>query len=54
MSRLAGPLLLLVASLAAISTFSRGLGLADTVGMLVCGTLAGGALATLAGRRRTR
>jgi hypothetical protein len=47
------PLVLLIAALAGILLFSRGLRLVDTVGMLACGVVAGGSLAALAaGRRR--
>ena len=46
------PLILLIVSLAGIVRFSQGLSLVDTVGMLVCGAVAGAALAALAARRR--
>jgi hypothetical protein len=47
------PLVLLIAALAGALLFSRGLRLVDTVGMLTCGVIAGGALAAIAaGRRR--
>jgi len=48
------PIILLIAALAGIVVFSRGLRLVDTVGMLTCGLIAGGALAAIAaGRRRS-
>jgi hypothetical protein len=47
------PLVLLIAALAGIALFSRGLRLVDTLGMLACGVVAGGSLAAIAaGRRR--
>jgi hypothetical protein len=47
------PFVLLIAALAGILLFSRGLRLVDTVGMLTCGVIAGGSLAAIAaGRRR--
>jgi hypothetical protein len=47
------PVLLLIGSLAGIVHFSRGLRIVDTIGMLVCGLIAGGSLAAIAaGRRR--
>jgi hypothetical protein len=48
----AAPILLLIASLAGIFFFSRGLGVVDTVGMLACGVIAGGSLAAIAAARR--
>jgi UPF0716 family protein affecting phage T7 exclusion len=45
------PLILLLVSLAGIVGFSRSLGVVATIGMLVCGTVAGGALAALAAGR---
>jgi hypothetical protein len=47
------PLLLLIVSLAGIVPFSQGLRLVDTVGMLVCGAIAGASLAALALRLRS-
>jgi hypothetical protein len=46
------PFVLLVAAVAGVVLFSRGLRLLDTVGMLACGVVAGGALAAIAARRR--
>jgi hypothetical protein len=47
------PVVLLIAALAGVILFSRGLRLVDTVGMLACGVIAGGSLAAIAaGRRR--
>jgi hypothetical protein len=46
------PILLLIGSLAGIVFFSRGLRLVDTVGMLICGLVAGGALAAIAAGRK--
>jgi hypothetical protein len=45
------PLILLLVALAGIVTFSQGFRLVDTVGLLVCGVVAGAALAALARRR---
>jgi len=43
----------LIAALAGVFFFSRGLRWIDTVGMLTCGVIAGGSLAAIAaGRRR--
>jgi ABC-type uncharacterized transport system permease subunit len=42
----------MIAALAGIIVFSRGLRVVDTVGMLVCGVVAGGALAAIAAARR--
>jgi hypothetical protein len=47
------PVVLLIAALAGVILFSRGLRIIDTVGMLACGVIAGGSLAAIAaGRRR--
>jgi len=46
------PVVLLIAALAGVILFSRGLRLVDTVGMLACGVIAGGSLAAIAARRR--
>jgi hypothetical protein len=43
---------LLIAALAGILFFSRGLRLIDTIGMLACGAIAGGSLAAIAAARR--
>ena len=44
---------ILIAALAGILFFSRGLRIVDTVGLLACGVIAGGSLAAIAaGRRR--
>jgi UPF0716 family protein affecting phage T7 exclusion len=49
------PLVILALALAGIAIFSRGLGVADTAGLLVCGAVAGASLAAIADpRRRTR
>jgi UPF0716 family protein affecting phage T7 exclusion len=49
------PVLVLAAALAGIVWFSRGLGIGDTVGLLVCGVVAGASIAAVVtGRRRTR
>ena len=46
-------IVILIAALAGILFFSRGLRLVDTVGLLACGVIAGGSLAAIAaGRRR--
>ena len=45
-------MLLLAASLAGVVVFLQGLRVIDTVGVLVCGAVAGGALATLAAARQ--
>jgi hypothetical protein len=48
------PIILLIAALAGVVVFSRGLRIVDTVGMLACGVIAGGSLAAIAaGRRRS-
>jgi hypothetical protein len=48
------PLILLAVALIGIIVFSRGMRVVDTVGMLTCGAIAGGALAAIAAwRRRT-
>ena len=52
LGRRAVPVILLIASLAGIAFFSRGLRLIDTVGMLACGLIAGGSLAAIAANRR--
>jgi len=44
------PLTLLLVALAGIIGFSQGFRLIDTVGLLVCGVVAGAALASLAAR----
>jgi hypothetical protein len=46
------PLVLLLVTLAGVVIFSAGFRLIDTVGLLVCGIVAGAALAALARRRR--
>jgi hypothetical protein len=46
------PVVLLIAALAGVVLFSRGLRLVDTVGMLACGVIAGGSLAAIAANRR--
>jgi len=46
------PLTLLLVALAGIIGFSQGFRLIDTVGLLVCGVVAGAALASLAARRK--
>jgi hypothetical protein len=46
------PLLVLTAAIVGIATFSQGLRLIDTIGVLVSGAAAGAALASLAARRR--
>jgi hypothetical protein len=43
--------MLLCVALAGIVIFSQGFRLIDTIGLLVCGVVAGAALATLARRR---
>ena len=48
------PLLVLIAAVAGIVIFSRGLSAVDTIGMLVSGAAAGGALAALAAARRRK
>jgi hypothetical protein len=48
----AGPLILLIVSLAGIVRLSQGFRLVDTVGMLACGALAGASMAAIAARRR--
>jgi hypothetical protein len=48
------PLLVLAIALAGILMFSQGLRVVDTVGMLVCGVVAGAALAAIAASRRKR
>jgi uncharacterized membrane protein AbrB (regulator of aidB expression) len=45
------PLAVLAASLVAAALLSRGMGAPETTGMLACGVLAGGALASIARRR---
>jgi hypothetical protein len=45
-------LILLIAAVAGILFFSRGLRLVDTVGLLACGVIAGGSLAAIAAARR--
>ena len=45
------PLALLAASAVGLTLFARGLRLTDTIGMFVCATLAGAALAALARKR---
>jgi hypothetical protein len=52
LGRVVVPIILLIASLAGVVVFSRGLRIVDTVGMLVCGVIAGGSLAALAAARR--
>jgi len=54
LGRHAIPLVLLIAALAGIAVFSRGLRIVDTVGMLACGVIAGGSLAALAAARGKR
>jgi len=44
------PLALLLVALAGIAAFSQGFRLVDTIGLLVCGVVAGAALAALARR----
>ena len=46
--------LLLGAALAGIVVFLQGLRVIDTVGVLVCGAVAGAALATIAAARQSR
>ena len=46
------PLLILVAAVAGAIAFSRGLRVVDTVGMLACSAIAGGATAALAKRKK--
>jgi hypothetical protein len=46
------PLLVLAAAIVGMATFSQGLRLIDTIGVLVSGAAAGAALASLAARRR--
>jgi ABC-type uncharacterized transport system permease subunit len=48
------PLLVLTIAVAGIAVFSQGLRLIDTVGMLICGVVAGASLAAIAAARRTR
>ena len=48
------PLLVLIAAVAGIVTFSQGFRLVDTVGMLICGVAAGASLAALAATRRKK
>jgi hypothetical protein len=48
------PLLVLIAAVAGIVTFSQGFRLLDTVGMLICGVAAGASLAALAATRRKK
>lgn len=50
--RIGSPVIWLFVSTAGIVWFGRGLGLVETLGMLVCGVLAGGALAAVAATRR--
>jgi hypothetical protein len=45
------PVALLAAALAGLALFSRELSVSDTVGMFVCASVAGAALAALARRR---
>jgi hypothetical protein len=45
------PLTLLIVSILGMLVFSQGLRLVDTIALLGCGVLAGGALATLAADR---
>ncbi|MBI2189581.1 MAG: hypothetical protein HYU37_21035 [Acidobacteria bacterium] len=45
------PVILLVVALAGIVTFAQGFRLIDTIGLLVCGVVAGASLAALARRR---
>jgi len=45
------PVLLLVASAAGMLWFSQRLGIIDTIALLACGAVAGGALAALAAGR---
>ncbi|HEY5619388.1 MAG TPA: hypothetical protein VIK60_15720 [Vicinamibacterales bacterium] len=54
MTTRAVPLLVLIAAVAGIVMFSRGLRLVDTVGMLICGAVAGASLAALAAARRKK
>jgi hypothetical protein len=44
----------LIAAVAGIVMFSRGLRLIDTVGLLVCGAIAGASLAAMAAARRRK
>jgi hypothetical protein len=46
------PLILLLVALAGVVTFSQGFRLIDTIGLLVCGVVAGAALAALSRRGR--
>jgi hypothetical protein len=48
------PLLVLTIAVAGIAVFSQGLRLIDTVGMLICGVVAGASLAAIAAARRKR
>jgi hypothetical protein len=48
------PLLVLTIAVAGIAAFSQGLRLIDTVGMLICGVVAGASLAAIAASRRKR
>jgi hypothetical protein len=52
LGRRAAPFILLIAALAGVIFFSRGLRVVDTVGMLTCGVIAGGALASIAAGRK--
>lgn len=46
------PLVILVVAVTGAFLFSRGIRVVDTVGMLACSAIAGGAAAALARRRR--
>ena len=46
------PLVILIVALAGMAWFSQGLSVADTVGLLVSGVVAGASLASLAAARR--
>jgi len=46
------PVVLLLVALAGVAIFWQGFRLIDTVGLLVCGVVAGAALAALARRQR--
>jgi hypothetical protein len=48
------PLVVLAVAVAGIVTFSQGLRLVDTLGMLICGVAAGASLAALAAARRKK
>jgi hypothetical protein len=52
--RAAAPWVLLIAALAGMAVFSQGLRTVDTIGLLICGAVAGMSLAEIAARRGRR